>query len=268
MKRTTWVTISMVVILTGVLVFFLLYSMNSLVTAAVEKFGSEALQARVTLDQTKISVVSGKGVLRGLTVGNPKGFETDSAFELGEISMELDVGSIIKDTILIKEIIISAPQITYEIGANGSNLDALRRNVAGMAGGGSKKSSGADKPEKSGGGGKKLIIDRLVIEDGNIHVSAVGLKGRKMSVSLPKVQLSGIGGDKGGATPEEVIKKLIDAVNAAAAGAVKIPDLGEALENVEGMVEGAREMLESGGAELVEKQAEGIGNAVKGLLGK
>ena len=268
MKKTIWVTISMVVVLTGALIFFLLFSMDSLVTMAVEKFGSEALQAKVTLDQTKISAASGKGTLRGLTVGNPKGFETDSAFKLGEISMELDVASITKDTVLIKEILIAAPEITYEIGTDGSNLDALQRNVAGMAGGGSGKSSDGDKSAKSGNGGKKLIIDNLVIKDGNINVSAVGLKGQKMTVKLPKVQLSGIGRKDGGATPAEVVKKLIDAINAAAGGAVKTLDLGKVLENVEGIADGAKEMLESGGTEMIEKQAEGLGNAVKGLLGK
>jgi hypothetical protein len=268
MKRSTWVTIAMVVVLTGFLVVFLLFSMDSLVTMAVEKYGSEALQAKVTLDQTKISATSGKGTLKGLKVGNPKGFQTDSAFELGEISLQLDVRSITKDTVIIKEIIIAAPEITYEVGTDGSNLDALQKNVAGQAGGSQGKSSDADKPSKPGKNGKKLIIDSLIIRDGLINVSAVGLQGKKMSVKLPKVQLSGIGRDKGGATPAEVIKKLIDAINASAGGAVKTLGIGKVLENVEGMAEGAKEALEKGGSEMIEKKAGDLGDAMKGLLGK
>ena len=267
MKRSLWVTIVMVVVLTGFLAVFLLFSMDSLVTMAVEKYGSEALQAEVTLDETKISATSGKGTLRGLKVGNPKGFESDSAFRLGEVSMTLDVGSITKDTVLIKEILIAGPEITYEIGANGSNLDALQKNVAKQTGGGKGKSSDAEKPARSDEGGKKLIIDSLIIKDGKVNVSAVGLKGQKMSVKLPKVQLAGIGRDKGGASPAEVIKKLMDAINAAAGGAVKTLDLGKVLENIEGVAE-TKKLLEKGGSDLIEKNAEGIGNAVKGLLGK
>lgn len=267
MKRSTWVTLAMVVVLTGFMAVFLLFSMDSLVTMAIEKYGSEALEAKVTLDETKISVTSGKGTLKGLTVENPKGFETDTAFKLGEISLQLDVGSITKDTVIIKEVIISAPEITYELGADGSNLDALQRNAATQTGGGQGKSSDADRPGKSKKSGKKLIIDNIIIRDGKINVSAVGLQGRKMSVKLPKVQLTGIGRDKGGATPSEVIKKLIDAINIAAGGAVKTLGLGKVLENVEGVAE-VKEILEKGGAELVEKNAGAIGDAVKGLLGK
>jgi len=108
MKRTTWVTISMVVVLTGVLIFFLIFSMDSLVTMAVEKYGSAALQTDVTLDKTQISLKSGKGTLRGLRVGNPKGFETETAFQLDEISMTIEARTITKGTVVIKEIIIMA----------------------------------------------------------------------------------------------------------------------------------------------------------------
>jgi len=268
MKRSTWVTIGMVAVLTGLMVIFLIFSMDSLVTMAVEKYGSEALQTKVTLDQTKISATSGKGTLKGLTVENPKGFETGAAFKLGEISLQLDVGSITKSTVLIKEIVITAPEITYEIGADGSNLDALQRNVARETGGGEETGSGAAPPEKSNENGKKLIIDNLIIRDGKVNVSAVGLKGKEMTVNLPKVQLAGIGRDTGGASPGEVVKKLIDAINASAGGAVKTLDLGKVIGNVKGMAEGAREVLEKGGADLVEKKAGAIGDAVKGLLGK
>ena len=64
MKRSIWVTLAMVVVLTGFMVVFLLFSMDSLVTMAIEKYGSEALDAKVTLDETKISATSGKGTLK------------------------------------------------------------------------------------------------------------------------------------------------------------------------------------------------------------
>ena len=137
MKRTTFVTLCMVVVLTGVLIFFLIFSMDSLVTMVVEKYGSQALDAEVTLQKTQISLKSGKGTLTGLKVGNPKGFETESAFQLGEISLTLDAATITKGTVVIKEILIVAPKVTYELGPEGSNLDALQRNATGKSSGGS-----------------------------------------------------------------------------------------------------------------------------------
>ena len=224
MKRTTIVTISMVVILTGVLIFFLVFSMDSLVTMAVEKYGSQALDAEVTLKKTQISLKSGKGTLTGLKVGNPKGFETESAFELGEISLTIDATTITKGTVVIKEILIVAPKVTYEMGPDGSNLDALQRNAT-KAGGGS-EASGDSAPQGGGKpGGKKLIIESLIIRDGKVNVSAVGLKGKTMTVDLPMVRMANIGKSGGGATPGEVVKKLIDALNQAAGGAAILHSL-------------------------------------------
>ena len=269
MKRTTLVTISMVVVLTGVLIFFLIFSMDSLVTMAVEKYGSAALNADVTLDKTNISLKSGKGTLTGLKVGNPKGFETDSAFELGEVSLTIDAPTITKGTVIIKEILVVAPQITYELGSSGSNLDALQRNAVDYAGGGSEEAGGddppANEPKKSG---KKLIIESLVIRDGKVNVSAVGLQGKKMSVDLPAVRMADIGKKEGGASPGDVVKKLMDALNQAAGGAVKNLGLGKVVEEVEGVVKGATEALESADPEKIEEKAEEIGDAVKGLFGK
>ncbi len=267
MKRTTWVTISMVVVLTGVLIFFLIFSMDSLVTMAVEKYGSAALEAEVTLDKTEISLKSGKGTLRGLKVGNPKGFETESAFQLGEISMTIDAKTITKGTVVIKEIIIAAPQVTYELGAEGSNLDALQKNAT--KGGNGSGAGGGDQPANgTKAKGKKLIIESLVIRDGKVNVSAMGLQGKKMTVDLPAVRMANIGKSEGGATPGEVVKKLIDAFNKAAGGAVKDLGLGKVVDEVEGAVKGAKEALESADPKQIEKKAEEIGDAVKGLFGK
>ncbi len=37
---------------------------------------------------------------------------------------------ITKDTIVIKEIVIESPEVTYELARGGSNIDALQRNIS------------------------------------------------------------------------------------------------------------------------------------------
>jgi len=254
--------------LTGVLIFFLIFSMDSLVTMAIEKYGSAALQTEVTLDKTKISLTSGKGTLSGLRVGNPKGFETDTAFQLGKISMTLDARTITKGTVVIKEIVIAGPQVTYELGPKGSNLDALQQNATGKASEGSGAGNEAQPANGTKKEGKKLIIESLIIRDGKVNVSTVGLQGKKMTVDLPTVRMANIGKKEGGATPAEVIKKLIDALNKATGGAVKNLGLGKVADQVEGAVKGAKEALEKGDPKQIQKKAEEIGDAVKGLFGK
>ena len=109
------------VVVVVVAVVFLISNLDSLIRTAVEEVGSEATQAKVTLSEVEIST-EGKGALRGFIVGNPSGFETPSAFKLGEVSVSLDIASVTGDTIRIHEVLINGPEVTFELKAGGSNL--------------------------------------------------------------------------------------------------------------------------------------------------
>ena len=117
------------IVVIAIVLFFVVSSLDSIIKAAVEKYGSEVTQVEVRLDKAKVSITSGEGSLRGLTVGNPEGFKTDRAFSLGEISVALDVGTVTQNPVVIKEIVILAPEVTYELGSGGSNIDVILRNV-------------------------------------------------------------------------------------------------------------------------------------------
>lgn len=69
----------------------LVSNLDSIIKTAVEEVGSEATQAKVTLSEVEISADEGKAALRGFSVSNPAGFETPSAFKLGEVAVTLDM---------------------------------------------------------------------------------------------------------------------------------------------------------------------------------
>jgi uncharacterized protein involved in outer membrane biogenesis len=119
--------------------------------------------------------------LHGLVIGNPAGFATPHAFSLGTVSLKLDIASLTGDVILIKEISVVKPDITYEYKSGGSNLNVIQRNaekfVAEKAGGKDDKNDGKDK-----GPGRKLIIEQVYIKDAKANVSADLLKGKAVSV--------------------------------------------------------------------------------------
>ena len=239
--------------------FFVLSSLDSLIKAAVEKYGSEYTKVKVQLKEADVSVTSGKGALRGLTIGNPPGFKTDSAFRLGEISVALDVGSVTKDPVVINEIVITAPEVTYEIGATGTNIDTIRKNVDASVGKetGGKTGAGSSKEESEG---PKLVIENLYVRGGKVNVSTPLAQGKELTASLPDIHLTGIGRDKGGASPGEVVEKLLGALSQGTARAVSTL-------NLEGVLGSAKEAV--GGAKgTVEEGAKGVGDAVKGIFGR
>ncbi len=272
MKKGLLIGGGVVVIAIVAVVIFLISSIDSLVKTAVEEFGSKATKTQVTLNEVEIST-SGKGTLRGFTMGNPAGFKTPSAAKLGEISVDLDVNSITSDTVMIREIVIAGPEITYELASGGSNIDAIQKNVQEFTGGG-KGDAGAAKKDDAAAkeeGGTKLIIENLYIRDGKVNVSASFLQGKTMTAPLPAIHLKDIGKDKGGASPGEVVEKIMEQVSKSAGSAVSSLNLGKAMDAAKKGAEGAKKMLESGAGgatETLEKSGEGIGGAIKGIFGK
>ncbi len=272
MKKGLLIGGGIVVVAIVAVVIFLISSIDSIIKTAVEEFGSQATKTRVTLNEVEISA-SGKGALRGFTMGNPAGFKTASAARLGEIKIDIDVGTVTEDVVIIREIVIAGPEITYELGSGGSNIDAIRKNVEEFTGGAAKGASGGEKKPAAATeeGGTRLIIENLYIRDGKINVSATFLKGKTMTVPLPAIHLKDIGKEKGGASPGEVVEKILAQISKSAGSAVSSLGVGKAMDAAKEGVEDAKKMLESGagGATgIIEKGAEDIGGAIKGLFGK
>ena len=270
------------ILVIGVGGYFLLSNLGSIVVAAVERYGSEVTQTQVSLADAEVDITSGKGALSGLKVGNPSGFQTDSAISLGEIAVKLDTGSVTEKTIVVTEIAVTQPEVTYEVGATGSNIDAIRQNVeafaAAQGGGGGGASGGGDQPQADGGGDeRKLVIDDLYIRGGTVKVSATFLEGETLSAVLPEIHLTDIGKDTGGATPQQVVERIVaalgdetgkviagmnlDALRQGAEGAVNV-----ITEGTGGAVGAAGEAGGAAGEALQEGATEAEGT-IKKLLG-
>jgi uncharacterized protein involved in outer membrane biogenesis len=215
-----------VVILAGL--FYLYSSLGSLIKTAVEKYGSEITQAKVRLNAAEVSATSGTGALRGLFVGNPQGFKTASAFQLGEISLTLDVGTITSDPVVIKEIVVSAPEVTYELGPQGSNIDTIKRNVDGYLKGSGTKKEAESTAESKKAAGRKIVIENLYIRNGRVNIGST-ISDKTMSAPLPDIHLTNIGKQKGGATPGEVAEKIIGALGQSANTAIASVDTSKVL---------------------------------------
>lgn len=208
--------------------FLLLGGLGSVIKTATEKFGSDATQAKVTLNSADVSLSSGEGTLKGLVVGNPEGFATPSAFELGEVSVKLDTSSLTTDTIVVKEVVIHAPKVTYELnGSLSSNLSKIQSNVdeytrrltGGLAGGGKGDGSGGGKGGgkgdgtgggKADSGGKKFVIETLRVEGGRVQLSATIAKGGSIGADIAPIEMHDIGKADGGASPGQIAGTLLD----------------------------------------------------------
>jgi hypothetical protein len=113
MKRVILMGGVLIAALIAVGVYVLYSSLDTVVQSAVEQVGSDATGTRVTLGEVDISPTSGSGALRQFCMTNPKGFEEGDAFKFEEVSVTIDLSTIASDPVVIKEIVVQAPEITY-----------------------------------------------------------------------------------------------------------------------------------------------------------
>jgi len=270
-KRGLIVGFILIVVAAAIGGYIVLTSLDSIVEAAIEKFGSEITQTKVRLSSVKIQLADGEGALNGLTVGNPKGFETKQAFSLGKIKLVLDPSSLTKDVIVVKELRIEQPKVTYELRTTGSNLDAIQRNVDAYLGSGPKSAQPAKSQPKEASGkeGVKLVIDQLYVTGGEVDVSSIGLQGKMLKTPLPEVHLQGIGRGKGGASPGEVAKIILGSLTRGAGSAVGALNLGAITDSLSENSKAATEALkgsEESAKEALKQSTEDASKTLKNLF--
>lgn len=261
-----------VVIVIGV-AYVLYTSLDSIIEAAIEKYGSEYTGTAVGVDGVDLDLTSGKGAINGFSVGNPAGFETGNAIEVDRIALAVDIGSVTENPIVINEIVIDKPKVTYEIGADGNNIDTIAEHVQ------SKTGSGGGGPEDKAadaGGGTKLVIDDLYVKGGEVGVSATALEGKTMSADLSDIHLENIGKDGGGATPGQVAGIITASLVKWVGVALTTVDLGDIMkvigDNTEGLPMKAKEAGQAVGeeagkaGEAIGKEAEGATDKLKNLM--
>lgn len=195
--------LAIIAAVTGALVW-LASNLDHIVKSAIETHGPEITGVRITVKAVKISPTDGRGAITGLVVGNPKGFKTDQAFRVGEISVSVDPATLARDVVVIREALINSPDITYEKVGNTTNLDAIQHNVDNYV-----KAHFGESDKKAG---TKMIIDDLYIRNGKITLSGGLLGGSTITTSLPDVHLKDVGRKTNGATSGEVAKQVMGAM--------------------------------------------------------
>ena len=90
------------------------FLLDGAIKRGVETFGPQVALVSVKLDNVKLSLTSGSGKITGLTIGNPEGYKTPQAISMGSATLALKPGSLLSDKIVIQQIEVIAPEITFE----------------------------------------------------------------------------------------------------------------------------------------------------------
>lgn len=180
-----------------------LSSLDFLVKTAVERYGPDILGVPVKLGAVQISAQNGLGMIRDLEIGNPSGYSAQRAVRVGTATLAVDPATLTGDVVVVREISVMSPDITYEIASNGkANLDAIQRNIEGYL-----KRSGTQgepgKPAAQKSPGRKFIFQRISIRNARVQVTNPLLKGGGLSFTLPDIELRDLGKSSNGITPSQ-----------------------------------------------------------------
>ena len=212
-------------------IIILSFSIDSIIKSGVETIGSKATGVTVKLQGVDISLFSGMGQIESLFVGNPEGFKAESAFKLNEVRLALNVKSVFSDKIVIDEIYIDAPNITYEKSMKGDNMQAILNNIKAFSGE-SKGTAQKDTAEKTSKKETKIQINNFILKNGKVNMSITELTGESLSLALPDIHMKDIGKEKEGTTMSKALEQVFVVINknvvTAVAGSVQ--SIGKATE--------------------------------------
>lgn len=276
--------IALIVLIAGGVYYALNYfDWQGIVRNLVHEKGSEVVGTSVDIGRIKLSLKDGKGGVSNITVANPNGYSQDYIIKLGDVNVSVDVDSVKKiaeeslkktgpkvKTIVINEIRVDRPEVTYELmNLNKNNADDVLANINKNTASSAKEPVKEDKDAVQ----YNVAIKKVVIADGKATVAA-GLLGvsQSLSLNLPTITISHLGTEKQGITIEDGIARIFKEILKTTTSVVAKTDLSGLLGGVgdlAGMaVDGAGQAVGAvagGAGKAAGAAVEGVAGGVKGL---
>lgn len=222
LKMLLGIVVLLVVVIGGVL-FWGLSDINNIVKKAVETVGPQVTHTSVTLTAADIQLTEGRGVLSGLTIGNPVGFSSANLFTIDKIVLDVDPASVLDGIIVIDEITLDGARLIAEHkNLAETNIQALLKGM--------KSTSSTSEPaptDDTNGEDIRLIVKKLKVI--NNELSLVSEKLGNYTLPLPAIEQNNIGDPAVGLTPAELGSAILKPIlrNAEKAAKAKIKSLAE-----------------------------------------
>lgn len=170
------------------------FSLDRIVKSNIESTTSEMLDTSVQVNNVSISILDGTGTIDGITIHNPDGYSDKPAVKLQQISMAVDLSSLLSDTVVVKEVRIQKPELYFEQKAGGNNLNALTEKLK-------------TQPSSE----TSMVIDYLLVADGQVTLTADIGKEKTVKGEFSKIKIEGIG-RQGNNTMEQAMQQILEPI--------------------------------------------------------
>lgn len=266
LRKAIVALVALAVVLIVVALVAVTFFMGPLVKSAVAVAVPEIAGVEAELAEADVSIWSGEIDLKGLKIGNPEGFEAEYSFELAELNVDVDPGSVFGATVLVHQVAVSGAEVTLVLKGTETNIERILANM---------KSAGNEEPEPAADAEekvpKKVIIEHFVFEKSKVHLGTALAAGEGRTVSLPRIELRNIGRGSGDVTAVDAAAQIVayvvrETVNAVLTSGMDLEDVAmSALKSAEKDAVAVGMELLSGSGEEGEALAVGVGAALKSL---
>lgn len=171
-------------------------SIDKMVQSSLESTTAEVLNTTVEVEDVSISLLNASGTIRGFTIHNPEGFTDKPAVRLQDISIKIKTFSLLSDTVIVEKIRVQKPELFYEQKTTGNNINALIENMG--------KSSSSD---------TKLMVDYLLVESGQVTLTADVGSDNSVMAEFSKIEMYDIGRSGNNAmeqTMQQILKPVLE----------------------------------------------------------
>jgi hypothetical protein len=261
-KILTYAVVAIVVILLVLIVGFNIFGAGMIKTV-VEKAASTALGVPVTVKSIDLAILRGKVEIKGLVVNNPPGYANPTLLELGDGIVNLDIGSVMSDTVKIQLIKLDNTKLTIEQKGLTNNLNEILNNLP----------KGEEKAEqkKEKQGGKNLNITKLEITKTNVNVKLLPIPGKSdtVSMNLDPIVMENLGSDSK-LSVASLVGKVLGALATGVArqGAGVLPkDMVSNINSSIGSAFGQGAELGKGALKSTTEEGKSVIEGVKGIFG-
>ena len=257
--------IGILVVVLIIALFAVILNLGKIVKTGINTVVPQVTKCEAHVDDVNFNVFGGKFEIKNLVIKNPEGYKTDHAFALGHIFVNVNMGSLMSDVIEIDQVLIDAPEITYEVGLGNSNLNTILENVNS-----SLPSSDEDSAKIAGGMEAPIVLPDIEIKDlgkkeggiSMVQAAAITLKTTLLSIfdvlkSSGKLLLDGA---------KAIGEGIVDGVKSLGDGAKdSIKSLGDsAKEGVKSLEDGAKSLGDSA-KDIKDNVKDNVKNAAEGL---
>jgi len=193
-----------VVLLLVIAVIAAFFSINRIAKTAIERGGTFALGVDTGVESADVGIFSGELSLNGVRIDNPEGYAADHFMELGNGEMEVSLGSLREDVVVLPRLLLTDLKVAMERGAGGTNygviLDNLKRFEA----------------EELDPDAKRYVINELVISNVNVRLDLFGAVAGIGGIDLPideiRLEQVGTAGRQRGVVMGELVNIIVKAV--------------------------------------------------------